>query len=133
MDRIVTIPIALRWSDQDPNGHVNNAAVVTLLEEARVRWRLAAIAEGGIDASAVAFVVVRLELDYLKSVVFGRDLTVDVGVEAVGTRSLTLTFTGNQDGTVVFRATTVVVVPGLGGRARPLTDAERAYLADLAR
>ncbi len=72
MDTIVSIPISLRWSDQDPNGHVNNAAIVTLLEEARVRWRLAAIAEGGMEASAVAFVVVRLELDYLRSVVFGK-------------------------------------------------------------
>ena len=27
----------LRWSDQDALGHVNNARVITLMEEARIR------------------------------------------------------------------------------------------------
>ncbi|MFC4948911.1 acyl-CoA thioesterase [Pseudonocardia sp. GCM10023141] len=35
MSRYVT-QVPLRWSDQDANRHVNNARVVTLLEEARV-------------------------------------------------------------------------------------------------
>jgi acyl-CoA thioesterase FadM len=30
-----TTNVALRWSDMDVYGHVNNARVVTLLEEAR--------------------------------------------------------------------------------------------------
>lgn len=29
--------LQIRWSDQDLNGHVNNARLVTLVEEARVR------------------------------------------------------------------------------------------------
>jgi len=35
------VPIELRWSDLDAYGHVNNARMLTLLEEARVRvfWR----------------------------------------------------------------------------------------------
>ncbi len=33
----VTVPIPLRWSDCDAYGHVNNVAIVGLLEEARVR------------------------------------------------------------------------------------------------
>lgn len=28
--------LPVRWSDQDVNGHVNNARVVTLLEELRI-------------------------------------------------------------------------------------------------
>ncbi|WP_374700315.1 acyl-CoA thioesterase [Arthrobacter sp. JCM 19049] len=31
------IEIQLRWSDEDKLGHVNNARIVTLMEEARVR------------------------------------------------------------------------------------------------
>lgn len=31
------IPIELRWSDQDLLGHVNNAKLMTLAEEARIR------------------------------------------------------------------------------------------------
>lgn len=132
MNRITSIAVPLRWSDQDPNGHVNNAAIVTLLEEARVRWRLAAIEEGGIDASATAFVVARLELDYRKPVVFGREMTIDVGVGRVGTRSLTLTCAGSQNGILVFEARTVVVVASASGVVRALSDAERVYLSNLA-
>ncbi|MCF1711246.1 acyl-ACP thioesterase domain-containing protein [Corynebacterium argentoratense] len=29
--------LELRWSDQDANHHVNNATIVTLLEEVRMR------------------------------------------------------------------------------------------------
>ncbi|MEE6272818.1 acyl-CoA thioesterase [Georgenia wangjunii] len=32
----LTIPVQLRWSDIDGYGHVNNAAMLTLLEEARI-------------------------------------------------------------------------------------------------
>ena len=37
----VHIPIHLRWGDQDAFGHVNNATITDLLEEARVRafWK----------------------------------------------------------------------------------------------
>ena len=30
--------LQLRWSDEDALGHVNNARIVTLMEEARIRW-----------------------------------------------------------------------------------------------
>ena len=30
------VPIKLRWSDLDAYGHVNNAAMLTLLEESRI-------------------------------------------------------------------------------------------------
>lgn len=33
------INLQLRWSDQDPNRHVNNASIGTLFEEARIRAR----------------------------------------------------------------------------------------------
>ncbi|MCB2411573.1 acyl-CoA thioesterase [Demequina sp. TTPB684] len=37
----IRVPLHLRWSDVDAYGHVNNAAIVGLLEEARVQafWR----------------------------------------------------------------------------------------------
>lgn len=33
----IHVPLELRWSDQDANHHVNNATIVTLLEEVRMR------------------------------------------------------------------------------------------------
>ena len=33
----ITVPLPLRWGDQDAYGHVNNATMFRLLEEARIR------------------------------------------------------------------------------------------------
>jgi acyl-CoA thioester hydrolase len=131
--RTVTIPVAVRWSDQDPNGHVNNAQVVTLIEEARVQWRLAAIAEGGLEADFVALVA-NINLDYRRPVLFGPELAVTVGVRAVGARSYTLSFEGHQDNErhederPVFEATTVMVAIGADQQPRPLHDFEREFM-----
>lgn len=39
----IRVPIELRWGDQDAYGHINNVAIMRLLEEARGRafWRSA--------------------------------------------------------------------------------------------
>jgi acyl-CoA thioester hydrolase len=33
-----TLPLKVRWSDLDANGHVNNATYFTYFEQARVEW-----------------------------------------------------------------------------------------------
>ncbi|WP_180342379.1 acyl-CoA thioesterase [Actinomyces wuliandei] len=33
-----SVKVALRWSDVDQYGHINNCAIMRLLEEARLRW-----------------------------------------------------------------------------------------------
>ena len=35
---VFSIDVPLRWSDQDADGHVNNATILRLTEEARMRW-----------------------------------------------------------------------------------------------
>ena len=84
----VHIPIHLRWGDLDALGHVNNASMFRLLEEARLRafWR----PEGGFDAPSTAIigtelvsgtdtmaVIARQEIEYLTPVPYGR-LPLDV-------------------------------------------------------
>ncbi len=127
--KTVSIPVAVRWSDQDPNGHVNNAQIVTLIEEARVKWRLAAIAEGGLEPNFVALVA-NINLDYRRPVHFGPELVVAVGVRAVGARSYTLHFSAHQSGDQVFEATTVMVAMGADKLPRELHAYERAFLLD---
>ncbi len=126
--RLLEVAVPLRWSDQDRNGHVNNALIVTLLEESRVRWRVAGIAEGGLDASMTALIVVSLTVTFRKPVVYGSGVSIEVGVLTVGGRSVTLSHVGRQSGVVVFEATSVVVITGAYG-TRPLTESERNYLA----
>ncbi len=123
------IPVAVRWSDQDPNGHVNNAVIVTLIEEARVQWRLTSISEGGLDPEFVALVA-NITLDYRRPVVFGAELVVTISVSTVGTRSYTLAYAARQAQRLVFEATTVMVAVGPDGQPRELLDYERAFLRD---
>jgi acyl-CoA thioester hydrolase len=124
--RRADVSVAVRWSDQDPNGHVNNAQVVTLIEEARVQWRLDAIAEGGLDPNFVALVA-NINLNYRRPVLFGPELVITVGVHSVGSRSYTLEYVAHQEQRLVFEASTVMVAMGPDG-PRALQAYENDFL-----
>ena len=120
--------VSPRWSDQDLNGHVNHAAVVTLLEESRIQWRstMPGLGTGG----ATPTVVATLELNYRRPVVHGQDLTVELTVSRIGTSSFTLECSASQGGDVAVDGRTVLVsVWPETGTARPLTEQERRWLA----
>ncbi len=67
MARFVT-RVPLRWADQDSYRHLNNASVVTLLEEARVGLFFDAAAADGIDGFAAGLLVVELNVQYRRQV-----------------------------------------------------------------
>lgn len=118
----------VRWSDMDLNGHVNNARVVTLLEEARIQWRAQLEHIAPVDRENQT-VVASPQLDYLAPTEYGSDVDVEITVARIGTRSYTLNYAGSQDGTQVFKASTVMVpTEQKGAGARPLTEAERQEL-----
>lgn len=118
--------IALRWSDQDANGHLNHARIVTLMEEARVRWTRTGEGFGTLLAGVV---VASLKVDYLAQAEYVPEMTLSLGVERIGTKSFTLRHTGIQAGTTVFVGTTVIVPLGQDRTSsRALDDAERRAL-----
>lgn len=122
-----TFRLELRWSDQDLYGHVNNARIVTLAEEARVRFGV----ETGPDRTEQeARVVARQTVDYHAPVHYGPELTLKVGVLRVGGSSYTLRQQGHQNGRAVFTVDTVMVALGEDHRARKLTDSEREHLEE---
>ncbi|MHA7173110.1 acyl-CoA thioesterase [Arthrobacter monumenti] len=119
----------VRWSDMDLNGHVNNARVVTLLEEARIQWRAQLENIAPVDRENQT-VVASLQLDYLAPTEYGSDVDVDITVTRIGTRSYTLNYAGSQVGMQVFKASTVMVpMEQSGAGARPLTAIERQELS----
>ncbi len=119
--------VAVRWSDEDGFGHVNNAAFLTYAEEGRDRLLTALVG----DASVWDIVIVRLEIDY-RAEVTHRDEHVDVDVEIleVGRSSVrTHEIVLRPDGTVAAELTTVSVARDrTAGGARPWTHLERAAL-----
>ncbi|OSM42411.1 hypothetical protein BCY76_014520 [Nesterenkonia sp. PF2B19] len=68
------VPIELRWGDQDAFGHVNNAAVMRILEEARTRgfWRPSDHDDGGFPPltaeSPVWSVVAEVSIRYRRQI-----------------------------------------------------------------
>jgi acyl-CoA thioester hydrolase len=75
--------VSVRWRDTDALGHVNNAVYLTYLEEARDAFYLRALGDP-------IYVVVRLEIDFRAEVRHAdRTVQVEVGVERLGTTSLT--------------------------------------------
>ncbi len=136
------IPVALRWADLDAYGHVNNVAVLTLLEEARIAafWNHPEAIEQAhptaiLDASPGAdtvTVVGRQEIEYLEPIGHLREpVTVELWLGSLGGASIEVCYqvTATVAGTrhvFVQAATTVVMLDAASGRPRRLTDAERA-------
>jgi acyl-CoA thioester hydrolase len=120
----------LRWSDQDINGHINNARIVTLMEEARVRWLNIDAAADGLDSFRCPKVVASLNVEYKLPVNYGDQLTLLLDITRIGNGSFSVRHTGTQGGATVFIGTTVIVpLNPESNRSRKLTAAETAYLA----
>lgn len=121
--------VPVRWSDQDVNGHVNNARAATLIEEARIMWRRNAIEVGGCNGLEDPIVVASVQLDYRRSIEFGLDLEIDVKVHHVGTKSYRLGYQAYQQGSLALEGSTVhVPLDSDSGQPRKLRNEELAYL-----
>ncbi len=125
--------IRIQWRDLDAYGHVNNAVYLNYLEEARDAFVQKIL---GPVTNTWDFVLARVAIDYRA------ELTQDDGEVLVGCRlhsigraSLrTREEVAKLDGTLSAEAESVVVARDPAtGRARPLTEEERAALeAELA-
>jgi acyl-CoA thioester hydrolase len=118
--------VTVRWSDEDGFGHVNNAAFLTYLEEARDR-----LFDTLFGASSYDFVLVRVAIDY-RSELSHRDgeVVVEVVVTGHGRSSVrTHEVVRTRDGRVAAEAEVVAVAVVHGtGRSRPLREEELAAL-----
>ena len=122
----VDIELQLRWSDEDALGHVNNARIVTLMEEARLRWTRPRGKAGRFPHGTV---VASLRLDYLRPLHYQPTMLIQLCVVRIGTKSFSLRHVGLQDGQPVFDGTTVMV-PLCEDKvsSRALNNRERAWL-----
>jgi acyl-CoA thioester hydrolase len=126
--------IQLRWGDMDSMAHINNAAIVTLLEEGRVRF----LAEMGATEQPMSFslVAARHEIDYLRPIQYRLEpVDMQMWIDRVGRASFTVAAQILVSDQLAVRAKTVVVAinPSSGG-STPLSTAARdalnRYLAD---
>lgn len=142
------IPTALRWSDLDAYGHVNNAAMFGLFEEARIHAFWAGgdgvaddhfptrILEGGPDAKTFTLIA-HQEVEYLAPIPYLRDpLDLQLWIGHLGGASIDISYEvyspltraghDTTEQTLFCRAsTTIVLVDSATMKPRRLTDAER--------
>ncbi|WP_159622193.1 acyl-CoA thioesterase [Ruania rhizosphaerae] len=137
----VRVPVPVRWSDLDAYGHVNNAAMLTLLEEARIAtfWTNGQVASGtnvlagGPEASSYTLVA-RQEIEYLAPLGHSHEpVVVELWIGRIGEASLEVCYELlSPRGEVAAKAaTSIVMVDAATGRPRRLSDEERAALAPL--
>lgn len=118
--------LQLRWSDQDALGHVNNARIVTLMEEARIRWTRE---DGKTGRFEFGTVVASIQVDYKRPLYYQPEFLIRMGISRVGNKSFTVRGIGYQDGQPVFDSTTVMVPLAADGvSSRVLNDQERSWL-----
>lgn len=77
----------IRFRDLDRNGHVNNAVFATYFETGRVFFLRHVYGER--QFARGGFVVARLELNYLREILWPGQVEICCGVERVGTSSVT--------------------------------------------
>jgi acyl-CoA thioester hydrolase len=120
---------ALRWSDMDVYGHVNNARFLTLYEEARVAMMFTGAREAGLTSLEDGVVISRHEVDYLRPVDYGADVRIEMWLEEIRTSRFVVGYELFDGDALASRARSVCVPFDLvAGRPRRLTTEEDAFL-----
>jgi acyl-CoA thioester hydrolase len=136
------VPIRLRWSDIDAYAHVNNAAMLGLLEEVRIHafWAAAdgveqqgpAILDGRPGAETLSLIA-HQEIEYLRPIPYGRQpLDCEVWIARLGGASLEVHYEVFSPKDVEPRvlttraASTLVLVDAATQTPRRITSDERA-------
>ena len=124
-----TYNVAVRWSDMDAYGHVNNARFLTLYEEARVAMFFVGARAQGLTSVEDGIVISRHEVDYLRPVDYGEAVRIELWISELRAASFTVAYELFDDGVLASRAKSVCVPFNLAEQfPRRLTAAERDFL-----
>ena len=113
--------ITTRFSDMDSNRHINNVAIATMLEDARVRFGQATgindVMEGGLRP-----MVASVGIEYLAQGHFPHPVEAFVATEDVGRSSWRVVQVLAQDGQpIAFARSVIVCTDGLRSSPMPQT------------
>ena len=112
MPHVFAHSIEVRFRDCDPLGHVNNAAYLTYLEQARLfYWRSLWGFGLEVAASRPGVIMARAEIDYRLPAHYGQTLEVRIDLAAIGKTSFTYDYEiVDEEGRVIASARTVQVM-----------------------
>lgn len=132
----IHIAIPLRWGDLDAYNHVNNVAVMRILEEARVRAFWApevgepaptAVLKATAGSDTVTMIAGHV-VEYVTPIEYHQDaLDVQLWISGVGGASADISYEVYSQGSVAVRAeSTMVFIDTKTQRPRRISDVERA-------
>ena len=121
--------VAVRWSDLDAYGHVNNARFLTLYEEARVALFFTAARARGVTSFEEGIVISRHEIDYVRPVDYGDPVRIELWVSQLRAAAFTVSYELFDGDVLASRARSVCVPYNLAaGFPRRLSTEERDFL-----
>ena len=122
--------LQIRWADLDAFQHVNNAAYLVYMQEARADFTWFSRIARGEEPLLADMVVARAEVDYISPIhQTGTTLDVEIYVEKVSNSSFVMVYEMSQGGTLRAKGKTVQVgVDMETEKARRLRDNEREFL-----
>jgi acyl-CoA thioester hydrolase len=122
------IATEIRYSDLDPNEHVNHARYLTYLEEARLAFRRHLADDLGLP-DGVTWPIAELTIRYVRSASYPGTLTVELAPIHVGRTSFTLGYgVFDQNGCVAVAMNRSVCVDRSTGRPAPIGTEVAAWL-----
>jgi acyl-CoA thioester hydrolase len=120
----------IRYSDLDPNDHVNNGAINAYLEDGRVRFRNQHLSHLGAGILA-GFVLVKYTIEYRAMLHFPGEVDIGTTIIRIGGSSYTQGQAVFRDDTCIATAQVVTVrLNAATGRSMPLDDAFKQALRD---
>jgi len=124
------MPIETRFGDLDVLHHVNNVAMASLFQEARVRSYHQIRAQ--VPEWTGGIVVASLSIAYLREALYPAAMTSGFAILEAGRTSFKVAQALFQDGACVSTADVVQVYRGEDGASAPLPEKLRAHLLSLA-
>lgn len=105
---IKSLDVQLRFSDIDSMGHVNNAVYLNYFETARMHFFAGRL---GMDWDWMknGIILLRNEIDYVKPLLLHQHAEVYVGVEHLGTKSFSLSYSIRVDEVEYCKGVSVLV------------------------
>jgi acyl-CoA thioester hydrolase len=123
-----TCSVQVRYADLDAQGHVNNAAYFTYMEQARFEYMAAAgLWQPGQDFLSVGTIVAEATCAYKRPILLGQAVQVAVRVAQIGNKSGILEYRLTADGEEAATGRTVQVAYDYAtGKSIPVPDEWRA-------
>ena len=121
----------VRWGDLDAFMHVNNAAYLTYIQEARVDFTVYSRQRANLKPVLIEMVVAHADIDYINPIYdAGIEIDMAVWVSKIGTSSFVLQYELSKNDEIYAKAKTVQVTVSMESKtSRPVNEEERAFLS----